>query len=93
MRGRPRPDIQLAFLQPDQVAQRLEELEGGEDEQYPGAMEEDEDGVDIECLRDAVGEREGDLDDADRVVDDGTIFYHSDSDSPTLSDYEGRRRL
>jgi hypothetical protein len=93
MRGLPRPDVKLAFLRPDQIVQQLEELEDGETEQYPGDVEEDEDGVDTECVRDEFGEREVDLSHADPAVDDGTMFYQSDSDDPDLSEHEDRRRL
>jgi hypothetical protein len=93
MRGLPRPDVKLAFLRPDQVAQQLEELEGGEAEQYPEGVEEDEDGIDTECVRNEDGERELDSSHVDPPVDDGSMLYDSDSDDPELSEYEDRRRL
>lgn len=93
MRGLPRPDIQLAFLRSEQVVQQLEDLGAQEGGRQPENVDEDEDGIDAECLRDEHGERglgDGEGDSARR---DGARYSSTDSDDSELSEYEDRRRL
>ena len=85
MRGLPQPDISLAFLRPEQVVEQLQRLEGAELEEISMGEDEDEDGIDIEGLRNRSGRRE--------TLTDEPDDFGLDSDDSELSEYQDRRRI
>ncbi|OAG33833.1 hypothetical protein AYO21_12067 [Fonsecaea monophora] len=90
MRGLPRPDFHLAFLRPEQVFEQLRRLEGHEVDTDADEMNEDEDGIDADGIRDEFGERRLPPEEHGGSSSELSVF---DSDDSQLSEYQDRRRL
>ena len=94
MRGLPRPDIQLAFLRPEEVVQQLQNIDDQADEQTSEVETgDDEDGLDPEGIRNGFGHRELFPAELDSAATYEPIFDAFDPDDSELSEYEDRRRL
>ena len=90
MRGLPRPDIRLAFLRSEQIIEQLNHLER---QLGDGDTDEDEDGVEVEGIRDEFRGGERVPAEHNSSSAEESIFGAFDSDDSQLSEYQDRRRL